>query len=120
MKPSLAIVLGAALQCACAPAIVTKSPGAHGRVTNARTHAPVAQAQVSFPDLRVPAATTDRQGRYDIPYTRKLGVVVLLPLEFANTPLQVTHPGYQTFTRRIFHDSPAHRRYDIALEPKIP
>ena len=34
---------------ACVPAMVTNSPGAYGRVTDAQTHAPLAHASVSFP-----------------------------------------------------------------------
>lgn len=75
--------------------MVTNSPGAYGRVTDAQTQAPLAQASVSFPG-RGPAVTTNAEGRYDLPHTTKLGIVVLLPFEYQRLPLQVSHAGYQT------------------------
>jgi hypothetical protein len=116
MKHSSTLIICCLLQSACVPAMVTKSPGAYGRVTDARTHAPVVHASVSFPG-RGPVATTGEDGQYDFPHTEKLGIIVLLPWEFQTLPLQVSHPRYQTATievRTIF----IHERQDVALQAK--
>jgi hypothetical protein len=65
----------------CVPAVVTNSPGAYGRITDARTHSPIAHASVTFPG-RGPTVTTDKEGWYDLPHTNKFGIIVLLPFEF--------------------------------------
>jgi hypothetical protein len=96
------------------PATVTNSPGAYGRVTDAQTHAPLAHASVTFPG-RGPTVTTNAHGFYDLPHTRKLGIVVLLPAEFQTLPLQVSHNGYQTATLRVRTIS-EHGHRDVALE----
>lgn len=101
----------------CFPAVVTKSPGAFGRIIDARTHAAVASARVSFPALRMTSATTDQDGRYDLPYRTKLGIIVLLPFEFQNVMLEASHPGYQPKTERVFYASPPHQRHDMVLQP---
>jgi hypothetical protein len=97
--------------------MVTKSPGAYGRVVDARSYRSVANAQVSFPMLRVPAAITDSEGRFDLPYEEKLGIVVLLPFEFQNTRLQVVHPGYEPYSTLVFI-SDSHGRHDVFLQPR--
>jgi len=99
---------------ACAPAVVTNSPGAYGRVVDAQTHAPLAHASVTFPD-RSPIVTTNAEGLYDLSHTTKLGIVVLLPFEFQTLPLQVSHTGYQTATLRVPTIS-EHQRQDVALK----
>jgi hypothetical protein len=99
---------------ACVPAVVTKSPGAYGRIVDAQTHAPLARAIVTFPG-RSPTVTTNAEGLYDLPHTTKLGIVVLLPFEFQTLPLQVSHTGYQTATLRVPIIS-EHERHDVALE----
>jgi hypothetical protein len=102
------------LSSACVPAVVTNSPGANGRVTDAQTHAPLAHASVSFPG-RGPTVTTNAEGLYDLPHTTKFGIVVLLPFEFQSVPLQVSHAGYQTVTVRVFSIA-NHKRQDVSLE----
>ncbi|CAN5365163.1 hypothetical protein BH09VER1_BH09VER1_54670 [soil metagenome] len=93
--------------------MVTESPGAFGRVTDADTLAPVSKAEVSFPDYG-PIVTTDRNGFYDLPHTKKLGLLFLLPWEFQTLPLQVAHPGYQTAQIKI-RTVWAHSRQDVIL-----
>lgn len=102
------------LSSACVPAVVTNSPGAYGRVTDAQTQAPLAHASVSFPG-RGPTVTTNAEGLYDLPHTTKLGVVVLSPFEFQSLPLQVSHAGYRTVTVRVFTIAD-HKRHDVSLE----
>lgn len=117
MKQTFVLVFAALLQSACVPAIVTKSPGGYGRVTNARTHAPVPQAEVRFLELRTATTTTDSDGRFDLPYLRELDLKVLLPgQEWHEVTLQVAHPGYRMFTEKILTKE-AHQNHDVALEP---
>jgi hypothetical protein len=96
--------------------MVTNSPGAYGKVTNARNRAPIAHASVHFLN-RGPVVTTDAEGRYDVPASMKLGIIYLVPLEFQNIPLVVSHPGFDTASERIFFYSHPHERHDIALQP---
>ncbi len=104
------------LSSGCVPALVTKSPGAYGRVTDGVTGAPIARASVSFPE-RSPTVLTDKNGQYNLPHTTKLGIIVFLPVEFQTLPLQVSRPGYQTATvgvRTIYN----HELQDVVLKPQ--
>ena len=96
--------------------MVTKAPGAHGRVTDVGSHASVVNASVCFPG-RSPVTLTDKDGKYDLPYTQKLGIIVLLPFEFQNVPLLVTHPDYLSTKIRVF-TMVKHGHYDIDLRAK--
>ena len=107
------LIICCVLLSACVPAAVTNSPGAYGRVTDARTHAPVAHATVNFPGRG--STVTTEEGWYDLPHTTKFGIVVLLPFEFQRLPMQVSHPGYQTTTVEVFTASD-HTRQDVALQ----
>jgi hypothetical protein len=66
----------------------------------------------------VPVAVTDGRGWYDLPYQTKLGIIVLLPVEFQNVMLQASAPGYQSSETRVFYASTPHQRHDIELQPK--
>jgi hypothetical protein len=114
LQKAALIAIGSAILPGCVPGMVIKSPGAYGRVTDARTHAPIPHAQVGFPGFRT-ATATDRDGRFDLPYQTKLGIIVLLPWEDWGYALQVAHPGYQT--GRVYTKD-HHEKHDVALEPK--
>jgi hypothetical protein len=105
---------------ACVPAVVEKSPPAVGRVTDARTHRPVADAHVSLPDSDVPGTTTDSDGRFSLPYRSKLGLVVLLPFDPARreVPLEVKRAHYQPFRTTVpFYVYREPKPLDVALQP---
>lgn len=111
MPRFLVLLVCCLMPTACVPALVTKSPGAYGRVLDARSQMPVAGACVTFPRSG-PSVLTGQDGRYDIPSSRKLGVIVLLPLEFRWMPLEISHPSYLTEIVRIYS---THERRDISL-----
>ncbi len=100
---------------ACVPAMVTNTPAAFGRVTDAQRQTPLSKASVSVPG-RSPTATTNSEGRYKLPYTQKLGLVVLLPFDFLSVPVEVSHPGYRTVTVRVPIGT-LPREQNVALEP---
>ena len=113
MKRSL-LAFPCLLLVGCIPGAVTKAPGAFGRVTDAQTHAPIADATVTFPG-RSASVTTNREGWYDLPHTSKFGIIVLLPFEFQTLPMEVSRPGYETTTIKVFTAS-EHQRQDLALQ----
>ena len=113
----LVLLLACALPLsACVPAPVTNTPGIYGRVTDARRETPLAHATVSVPG-RSPTATTDQEGRYELPSTQKLGLIVLLPFDFLSVPVEVSHPGYRTVTVRVLIGPVRQPLKDVALEP---
>ena len=88
-------------QSACVPAMLSTSPGVAGQVTDARTHRPVAQARIEFPQYQIAATTTDAQGRFVVPHHQQLG---LLFWGFDYAPylqLQITHPHYKTYYQSL-------------------
>lgn len=104
----------------CIPAPVEKSPPVIGRVSDARTHRPVAGAQVSLPESDVSGTTTDAQGRFSLPQQNKLGLVVLLPFDpaYRTVPLEVRREQYRVFRTRVpFYVYTKPKPLEVLLEP---
>ena len=101
-------------QSACVPAMLSTSPGVTGQVTDARTHRPVAQARVEFPQYQIAATITDTHGRFVVTHHQQLG---LLFWGFDYAPymdLQITHPHYQTY-----HQSLPLRATDYRVDARL-
>jgi len=104
-----------ALQVGCVPAILQRTPHVSGHVIDAGTHRPVPQAQVKFRNGEKPVALTDADGRFDLPKTHKLTIVVLLPLDrFETFSLEVTKTGY--FPAQVRVHSGTDRTGDVQLK----
>jgi hypothetical protein len=104
----------------CIPAPVEKSPPVVGHISDARTHRPVAAAQVSLPESDVSGTTTDAQGWFSLARQNKLGLVVLLPFDpaYRTVPLEVRHEGYKVFRTAVpFYVYTEPKPMDILLEP---
>ena len=116
---SFIVLLGLTLV-GCIPAPVEKSPPVVGRVTDARTHRPVVDAQVSLPESDVPGTTTDAQGRFSLPRRDKFGLVVLLPYDpaYRTVPLEVHHERYRLLRTTVpFYVYTEPKPLEILLEP---
>lgn len=112
--PHLSVIALLALaQTAC---MIPRSPGVSGRVTDARTHHAVAGAQVGFAEFPAPAAMTDSSGRFHLPVQRHFSALPMFTFEFVHVTLQVSHPHYRTFIRKIDR-SVEDAHFDVHLQP---
>lgn len=81
--------------------MVPRSPGVSGRVTDARNGRAIVGAHVGFAQFSSPLATTDSLGQFRLPVRRQFSPLPMFTFEFVHVTLQVSHPGYRTFTREI-------------------
>lgn len=119
--PHQAVSLGAALLLiGCVPASVLKTPTVTGRVIDARTGRAVAGAKVGFPAPNSVWQITDRDGRFAIQSTNKLGIVVLLPFDPAQKylPFVVGKAGFQSLRTEVpFYEFGRASTLALPLEP---
>jgi hypothetical protein len=117
---SLLIGMTCFLSTGCIPWAVEKAPPVIGRVTDARTHRPIAGAEVSLPESGVPGAATDADGRFSLPLRNKFGFVVLLPFDpaYRTVPFEVHRKGYRPLRTTVpFYVFTAPKPLNISLEP---
>jgi len=96
---------------ACIPLRFTTSPGATGRVVDAKTHEPLTHAEViisrstyppssadaAFTNSRPPTVMSREAGQFTVPLERRLDLYFLPVDAFPRFGLLVVrHPGYET------------------------
>ena len=120
VKTQLFVIVTIVLLSGCMPYAVRKTPGVSGRVINSISGKAVIGAQVGFVGLSSLRAKTDREGKFSIPPTTKLGIIFLIPYDPAQKylPFEVFHVGYQPLqTSAPFYDFLHRDTLNLELKP---